>query len=259
MGRRRLMQRLSNRVINTATMLITAIFFFGCANVDLVSIDYRPPDPVNDFLPPVPGQSGEILTLQVLGRSLKMKWNRADDPGSVPERLQYLAVMSTANDIDGLSNALANGTIIMDWTENVDFCLVTNLEPWTDYYFNVLVRDEWGNESNYAMKMRKTADSNDNYLPDPSFEATPWTAGVGNACWNIHWITSGSGVQHQTGASHIRTGSRGIYTYTDMMSSLENSQDWTIMIPHGNPGKSAFPGTRANPRGPGSGIKSGRS
>jgi hypothetical protein len=53
--------------------------------------------------------------------------------------------------IDSIANAEANGTIVMPYMADVTAFLVTGLAKQTQYWFNVLVRDERGNKAAYKM------------------------------------------------------------------------------------------------------------
>lgn len=76
-------------------------------------------------------------------------WTAARDGVTAQTGLQYRVVTSTADNIGGLDEALANGSVSLDWTTNVTTHQVSGLNQKTRYWVNVLVRDAAGNMSAY--------------------------------------------------------------------------------------------------------------
>lgn len=100
---------------------------------------------------PTIGNNGIILFQNMLTTSLTLKWTKATDDITAQASLQYKIVRSLSNNIDTVSNAETNGTIIQNWTANIDTLNVSGLTANTLYYFNVLVKDSIGNKAGYTM------------------------------------------------------------------------------------------------------------
>lgn len=206
-------------MIKIKTLFITLSvlsLFASCAVTDLSAPENKVVSPTDDMTAPVPGNSGYVQTLLVLGSSMKLKWTKADDANSYQSSLQYCVIGSTNTNIDTISNAQTNGMVLLDWTNDIDEFTVTNLLSLTSYYFLVLVRDEWGNTTNYQLRNRATVMADGNYLSDPSFETV---------YWNYNWYPTTSGILHLQGG-HIHTGSYGMYMYTSSSASSLQCESW---------------------------------
>lgn len=202
------------KIKNILVLTVLLSFVFSCAVNELGAPASTSPS--NDGVTPVPGDSGILKTLMVLGSSMKLKWVKADDPNSPQSALQYQVFYSTDTNIDSISNAQTNGIMVLDWTNDIDEVMITNLLSYTKYYFMVLVRDEWGNTTNYQLQSRATVAPDGNYLQDPSFETI---------YWNYNWYPTTSGILQLQGG-HIRTGSYGMYMYTSAASSELQCESW---------------------------------
>ena len=69
----------------------------------------------------------------------------ATDNVTVASNLSYKVVSSSSNNITTVADALANGTIVQDWTVNSLTANFSALTDSTNYYVSVLVRDTDGN------------------------------------------------------------------------------------------------------------------
>lgn len=119
-----------------------------------------PPEAADpDTTPPVPGNSGTITTASVAGTSLILNWTEATDDVSDQADIQYEVRKSSSNNIDSVANIEANGTIIRSYTADISSFNVTGLSPETQYYFNVIAKDEAGNKVAYTMKSETTTDA----------------------------------------------------------------------------------------------------
>lgn len=115
----------------------------------------------SDTTAPTPGSKGTILLEDVSG-TLKLTWAQASDDTTTSEKLQYKVVYSTSNNLETVDDAEANGTTAQDWTSDwtweaykstslqVTTFTPTDLSSGTQYYFNILVRDEAENKAVYT-------------------------------------------------------------------------------------------------------------
>ena len=69
-----------------------------------------------DETPPVAGDAGLIALTPVNKTTLLLNWTVGTDSFSPQGSLEYLAVRSDSSNIFAASNAIANGTVVMDWT-----------------------------------------------------------------------------------------------------------------------------------------------
>ena len=110
-----------------------------------------------DFIPPVPGDNGTITTAAVTTTSLTLNWTKATDDVTAQANLSYRVYYATSNNIDTVSNIKANGTPLNDYTQDINSFDVSGLSPSTLYYFNIIVKDEGGNEAAYTMQSVTTS------------------------------------------------------------------------------------------------------
>ena len=104
--------------------------------------------------------------------SAKLTWTKSTDDRTLGAALQYKVVYSTSNITTvAVADALA-GT----WTTDIATATVTGLTESTDYYFNVLVKDQAGNMALYSSATGKTpatpvSDDNSSAPSTPSSNA----------------------------------------------------------------------------------------
>lgn len=113
-----------------------------------------------DTTPPFVVSASSILIISSLGStSMTIGWNTraSTDDRTSQVALQYQLYSSLSNNIDTVAHAVANGTLVGSLLPNGNSQSVSNLAPSTTYYFNVLVQDEAGNQSAYAMTSQATS------------------------------------------------------------------------------------------------------
>jgi hypothetical protein len=83
--------------------------------------------------------------------SINLLWNPAVDNATQQSNLLYKVYKSLNSDIENYNNALANGTPCNEWTQNINTLTISQISPSDTNRFNVFVKDESGNISQYAM------------------------------------------------------------------------------------------------------------
>jgi hypothetical protein len=114
-----------------------------------------------DGLPPVPGNDGIITVPTVEERVVSLGWTKATDQFTPQQDLEYRIVWSTSSNIATAEQAVINGTVVQDWVKDIMGIVISELSPSTDYYFNVLVRDEAGNVAAYNIASVSTKSEED--------------------------------------------------------------------------------------------------
>ncbi len=115
---------------------------------------------------PVPGNGGIITTGTVTDTSLEISWTRGGDDLTPQTDLEYRVYRSLSNNISTPALAEDNGTIVIDWAQDIVTALADGLMSGTTYYFNVVVRDGDGYTAAY-MTISVTTQSVSNELPVP--------------------------------------------------------------------------------------------
>jgi hypothetical protein len=106
-----------------------------------------------------PKVSAGILTFSsVLSTSLTVGWTKATDNASLQGDLEYLLYYSASGNIGSVSSCETNGTAVGYYSADIDTKSVTGLSNYSTYYFNVIVKDEAGNKTSYAMNSQSTTD-----------------------------------------------------------------------------------------------------
>lgn len=86
-----------------------------------------------------------------------VSWNEATDETTAQENIEYPVYYSAANNIATVANAEANGTVGTDYQAALTSTTVSGLDNNTQYYFNVIAKDEAGNKVAYTMSDHTTA------------------------------------------------------------------------------------------------------
>jgi hypothetical protein len=111
---------------------------------------------IYDNTPPIPGDSGVVISSNVQMTAITLTWTRATDDYTPQPSLQYRVYESESNDIDTAPNVMANGTLLLDWTTDLATCTASPLPLGTMHYFNVLVKDARDNVAAYEMMSETT-------------------------------------------------------------------------------------------------------
>jgi lysophospholipase L1-like esterase len=101
--------------------------------------------------------NNSISFTNIASTSLTVNFFKATDAISAQSTLTYKLYRSTSNNITTVLDMKNNGTLIRS---EIDVALfnISGLSPETDYYFNIIVEDEAGNETGYAMATTTTVE-----------------------------------------------------------------------------------------------------
>jgi hypothetical protein len=120
-----------------------------------------------DTTAPVP--TGLILISGVTSTSALLAWSPATDDTTAPASLQYEVRRSITNNITGVANAEANGTIVQAYAANLAAANAAGLAPNTQYFFTVIVKDATGNKAAYSVATTTTLVLTDTAPPSVAF------------------------------------------------------------------------------------------
>ncbi|MBK9501157.1 MAG: chitobiase/beta-hexosaminidase C-terminal domain-containing protein [Leptospiraceae bacterium] len=138
--------------VNNASLSSGANTIRFCVLNGLGNYGYITQNILKDDTVPIPGNSGIITITNVVSTSMTLNWTKATDTYTAQTSLQYKVVRSLSNNIDSVVNAEANGTLVQDWTTDINTVNVTGIVANTYYYFNVMVKDGVGYNAAYALK-----------------------------------------------------------------------------------------------------------
>ncbi len=168
-----------------------------------------------DNINPTPGNSGTITSASVASTSLTLNWTAATDDYSTPANLQYLAYYSTNNDITSVANCEDNGTAIGSYASNITTKGVTDLTSSTIYYFNVVVRDEAGNQAAFSPLTQATTDITN---PIPGNSGTITSASVSSTSLTLNWTAATDNFSSQANLEYL--------VYYSELGNITNVGDW---------------------------------
>jgi len=86
-------------------------------------------------------------------------WDKAADDTCAQGDLEYRLFMSLSNSMDTVENVETNGTALGAYEKDIDGKTVDGLSGSTTYYFNVIVKDAYGNKAAYTMLEVATPES----------------------------------------------------------------------------------------------------
>jgi hypothetical protein len=191
---------------------------------------------VPDITPPVPGSDGTITVSNVTHNSLELSWAAAADDVTVQQNLQYKVVYSESDNIETSINAEANGTIVRDWMAGLTGTEASGLSAGTQYYFNVIIRDEAGNMAVYDTESQTTSDVPEREdRDDRSRRDTSDAPPVYNA------VIKGSKASGTTLSIYVntRTGSAAV-NLGEQFGDISNSEEVPVITMPSIPGVNAY-------------------
>ena len=119
------------------------------ADLTIVKEENMPVPSDNDYLP-VPGNGGLIIITSLHYNSAGIFWTKGSDDITPAGQLLYKVVISRSNNITTEEEMDLNGTIVLDWSADIDSFEVLGLSGSSIYYANVMVRDMNGNTHAYV-------------------------------------------------------------------------------------------------------------
>ncbi|MPM07059.1 hypothetical protein SDC9_53363 [bioreactor metagenome] len=105
-----------------------------------------------DTTAPTVGGTGTIGVSDLTYNSAKLTWTKGTDDITLEANLQYKVVYSTSS----ITTVAAANALSGTWIADIATATVTGLTANTDYYFNVLVKDQAGNMALYSAATGKT-------------------------------------------------------------------------------------------------------
>jgi len=84
--------------------------------------------------------------------SVTLNWAKATDDVSIQPSLQYEVRQSVSPNINSIVDAETNGDIVQPYTADIQTATIGGLNPFTSYFFTVVVKDEAGNKAAYCMQ-----------------------------------------------------------------------------------------------------------
>ncbi len=146
----------------------------------------------------------------------------ATDNSSSQNTLTYKVYRSNSNNISTVSLATTNGTLVGSETANISTMNVTGLTASTTYYFNVIVKDQAGNQAIYNTLTQATSAAPDTTPPTPGNGGTITTSSVTSTSLNLNWTMATDAVTPQSGL-----------TYRVFRSSTNNISTVALAIANG--------------------------
>ncbi len=102
-------------------------------------------------------EKGCILqTVSATTSTISIQWYRITAYGDITNNAQYRVYYSLSPDIGDEASMNANGTLALDWFDDVRTFTLTGLNPNTVYYINVLAADPGGEHLAYCMLQSQT-------------------------------------------------------------------------------------------------------
>ncbi|MBK6607748.1 MAG: chitobiase/beta-hexosaminidase C-terminal domain-containing protein [Leptospiraceae bacterium] len=198
--------------VNSSNLLSDTNIIRFCVQNVLGNYGYVTQSIIKDDVAPLAGNSGTITTASVTSTSLTLNWTKATDNYTAQTSLQYKVVKSLSNNIDTVANGEANGTIVQNWTLDINTLNVTGLIANTAYYFNVLAKDSVENKGLYVIKQSNAETYSwgtftDNFNGTVSFVGAESYSGQ-----NLTWMKCSQGQTWNSG-TNICEGTAGIYQF----------------------------------------------
>lgn len=108
-----------------------------------------------DAIAPTTGGAGVITDSNLSSTGITLSWSAGSDDSTLTQDLEYKVVSSLSNNLTTALDAETNGTVVKNWS-NALTANITGLTANTMYYFNVIVRDAFGNTAVYVTTNKQT-------------------------------------------------------------------------------------------------------
>lgn len=179
---------------------------------------------------PVPGNSGELIIVNLKPESLTLVWSPAVTEG-VDTSLTY-SVFSGDEYFQTPDEVEDNCSRLLDWTPDITFFEVLSLEESRIYIFYVIVKDNFGQKSLYEPREIMTPEKPDITLPEAgNFGLIT----VMNALFHTVEIAWTEGSDNETETADLayrvfRSESNNINSYANALEYGTPVNDWTAAI-----------------------------
>ena len=172
------------------------------------------------------GGTGTLVFAKSQATSVSFTWTKGSDNVTDPEKLVYRVVRSDSDNVADLDGALANGTIVQDWTADIASATASGLVPDKTYFVNVIIRDEAGHMAAYQSLQIVTAEG-----VAPTFSGPISLAGKDAASVSLTWTKA---TDNATAAADVETAvfyTKGTglqpLTAANVMANAVLGKDWT--------------------------------
>lgn len=185
-----------------------------------------------DTTPPVVGGGGTITLLVPSSSAISASWTKATDVVTAQSALQYEVRRSLTNNLGSVANAEANGTICQNYTTDIATAACSGLTPATEYYVQVLVKDEAGNKQIYT-QTNATTDAEPGSPPVVGGSGVLQTLNVTASTLDLVWFagTDDDTPQHLLEYSIRRSASANIDTVANAEANGTLLLDYTPIAP----------------------------
>lgn len=180
-----------------------------------------------DITGPVPGNSGILSTVAASETQIDISWTAAVDNYSNSSNVLYAVYVSTTNNISTVANAEANGTKIMDYAANTTSYSATGLNFNTQYYFNVVVKDEYNNKSIYSSSSETTY--GDSSAPTAGGSGVLSVSVLSERTVSLSWVAASDNLASSSSLEYAvyYSTSNNISTVSDAEANGTKSMDYT--------------------------------
>ena len=181
---------------------------------------------LSDTTPPVVGAKGAITVDEIMNKSITLKWTKATDDLSKQNKLRYKIYYSEKNNISDLKTIEENGTLFDNWITDIDTIEVTELKDDNEYYFNIVVRDEFDNKSLYTAIKQATAFDD---KPTQGNSGTLTTSDLDTMSLTLNWTLATDDFSSEENLLYIvyYSSSDNIQIKEDIIANGTAFGDWT--------------------------------
>ena len=183
-----------------------------------------------DTTPPVPGNTG-LITSHSNSSSITLNWTKGIDNVSKQAALRYEIRISSSNNLGTVAKAELNGTIVKPYTSDIGTFTISGLTSGTDYFVNVILKDEANNKAIYSTRSESTTGRrmtqlnngkgprNEDTVPTMSFTPSDTTApvpglggqiaisGISSTGLTLRWTTATDETSPKTALQYMVLGS----------------------------------------------------
>ncbi len=158
--------------INATALLPATTYYFNVivrdASGNKSAYTMKSQTTLSDTTPPSVGNAGILTASNVTSSGLTLSWTAGTDTITPQGSLQYLAFVSTSNNLSTVGNAETNGTVIGSYSAGITSINISGLNDSTTYFFNVVIRDQAGNKNIYTTLSQATLPPPDTTIPTVS-------------------------------------------------------------------------------------------